>query len=286
MQLGQLGHLGYFTHVASDVRPSAAYRQTIELAVAAETLGFSSFWIAQHHGNASAGWSPSPLVLLAAVAEHTSTIGLGTAVIAAPLEDSRRLAEDAATLDVLSEGRLQLGVGAGSDDVASDVFGHDFRARHAECLDVVDQLHGLLSGDDLVPPAPGLHQRMWWATGTPAAVDAAAARGIGLISGRPADAAGSTVVDDLTRYWTRAVEEPRVVLSRFAAWDTPAKELVHRWTNDPAMPWASGLIVQAQPTDCRIDRHLELMRMLADDVAPALDLAMASRRHRSDLASV
>lgn len=71
---------------------------------------------------------------------------------------------------------------------------------------------------------------MWWATGTPAAVDAAAARGIGLISGRPADVAGSTVVDDLA--------------------------------------------------------HLELMRVVADEVAPALDLAMASRRHLSPLASV
>ena len=78
--------LGYLTHVAgTDAR--RAYRQAIELAVAAEDLGYDTFWLAQHHGGIFGGQLPSPLVLLAAIAERTSTIRLGTAVVAASLED-------------------------------------------------------------------------------------------------------------------------------------------------------------------------------------------------------
>ena len=60
--------VGYFTHVTGTVSPRAAYRDTIALAVAAEELGFRSFWVAQHHAGAFDGALPSPLVLLAAVA--------------------------------------------------------------------------------------------------------------------------------------------------------------------------------------------------------------------------
>ena len=57
---------------------------------------------------------PLLMLVLTAIASNTSTIALGTAVIAAPLEDPRRLAEDAATVDVLAGGRLRLGLGVGS----------------------------------------------------------------------------------------------------------------------------------------------------------------------------
>ena len=125
--------LGCFTHVSGTATARELYRDTIELAVAAEELGYGSFWVAQHHAGAFAGVLPSPLVLLAAVAEHTSTIRLGTAVVAVSLEDPLRLAEDAAVVDELSGGRLQLGIGAGSDAVASRLFGRDHDDRHADC---------------------------------------------------------------------------------------------------------------------------------------------------------
>ncbi|MDT7685118.1 MAG: hypothetical protein QOG57_5428, partial [Pseudonocardiales bacterium] len=64
--------LGYLTHVADWGAPAEVYRDTIEMAVAAEALGFSSFWVAQHHTRALRGVLPSPLVLLAAVAQRTS----------------------------------------------------------------------------------------------------------------------------------------------------------------------------------------------------------------------
>ncbi|OLT03667.1 hypothetical protein BJF90_02705 [Pseudonocardia sp. CNS-004] len=132
--------VGYFTHVAGRGGPAQVYRETVELAVAAEELGFASFWVAQHHAGALEGLLPSPLVLLAAVAERTATIRLGTAVVAASMEDPRRLAEDAAVLDQLSGGRLELGVGAGADPAASAAFGRDHDRRNDDCRDVVEEL--------------------------------------------------------------------------------------------------------------------------------------------------
>jgi len=256
--------LGWFTHVAGAGSPRATYRDTIALAVAAEEFGFGSFWVAQHHTGAFDGVLPSPLVLLAAVAQHTSTIRLGTAVITPALEDPLRLAEDAAVVDELSGGRLQLGVGAGSDAFASQLFGRRHAERHTDCRDAVEQLCGWLSGPDLVPAAPGLRQRLWWATGSAQGVDAAAECGAGLLSGRP----GADVVADLLRYRALAVE-PRIALSRIVqCGETPA-DVLDRWRAEPALAHGQELIVQTPAAA----QQRQIMRMLADEVLPALDAA-------------
>lgn len=262
--------VGYLTHVASLGGPAHAFRQTIELAVLAEELGFDSFWLAQHHGGAFDGQLPAPLVLLAAIAERTSTIKLGTGVVAAPLEDPVRLAEDAATLDVLADGRVQLGIGAGADPVASKAFGRDHDRRHRDCLAVVDELCTLLDGDRLVPTALGLRDRLWWATGSPTAVDHAAGRGIGVITGRPTDAAGSTVTADLDRYWSRVVTEPRVAVSRLVQRGEPAARVISALRADPALPWATELILQTQPILAGFAEQSAVLRMLAAELVPGL----------------
>jgi alkanesulfonate monooxygenase SsuD/methylene tetrahydromethanopterin reductase-like flavin-dependent oxidoreductase (luciferase family) len=106
--------LGFLTHVHGPGRPAAdVYRDLIETFTAAEALGFDGGWVAQHHLRDDFGRLPSPHVLLAAVAAVTSRIELGTAVTVLPLEDPLRLAEDAAVLDALSGGRVQLGLGSG-----------------------------------------------------------------------------------------------------------------------------------------------------------------------------
>ena len=263
--------LGYFTHVAGHGRPAQVYRETIELAVAAEELGFDSFWLAQHHRDPTAGLLSSPLVLLAAVAERTSTIRLGTAVIAAPLERPERLTEDAAVLDVLSGGRLQLGLGAGTAAESPRLHRDE---RQLACLRAIERVRALLNDDRLVPAAPGLNRRLWLATGTPSLVDAAAAAGVGVISGRPADVPDSPVAEDLARYWATAVDEPRVAVSRFADPVERPEQLIARLSDDPAMHWAGELILQTRAEAPCLDMQLQVLRTLADDVAPHLGAAL------------
>lgn len=137
---------GVLTHVSGEDGPAAAYERAIRLAQAAESAGYGSFWVAQHRFGAQRAHLPSPLVLLAAVARETSSIELGTASIAAALEDPRRLAEDAAVVDALSGGRLQLGLGSGSEPAASAAWGIDHEARYERFWSVVDELSSLLAG--------------------------------------------------------------------------------------------------------------------------------------------
>jgi probable F420-dependent oxidoreductase len=88
------------------------YRKTLDQIVAAEKLGYDSVWVSEHHFTDD-GYLPSSLLFLAAVAARTTRIRLGTLILLLPLHHPLRVAEDAAVLDILSSGRVDLGVAAG-----------------------------------------------------------------------------------------------------------------------------------------------------------------------------
>src|SRR5712691_5768223 len=88
------------------------YAKHLELCVEAEELGFDTIWLSEHHF-VKDGYSPSVLPLAAAIASRTTRIRIGTLVLLMPLHNPLHVAEDAATIDVLSNGRFDLGLGQG-----------------------------------------------------------------------------------------------------------------------------------------------------------------------------
>lgn len=88
------------------------YLDTLEQVELSEKCGFDSAWLSEHHFLED-GYCPSPLVMAAAMLARTSTLKVGTSILILPLHDPVRVAEDAAVLDNISDGRFRLGVGIG-----------------------------------------------------------------------------------------------------------------------------------------------------------------------------
>jgi putative FMN-dependent luciferase-like monooxygenase len=162
--------LGLFTRLLDRAGAGERYRLATEQIVHAERHGFDTAWVAQHHFHEDEGGLPAPFVFLAQAAARTSRIRLGTGIVTLPLENPVRVAEDAAVFDLVSNGRLELGLGSGGTPSAFAAFGLDSADRAAifeRHLAVVrDALAGRPLGgqDTLYPAAPHLLDRIWQAT--------------------------------------------------------------------------------------------------------------------------
>jgi len=170
-----------------DKRDAAAlYADTLALAQTAERAGFSSFWLAEHHG-ASDSYNPSLLPFLSAVAASTTTLEVGTAVMLAPFHNPLRIAEDAAVVDNVSGGRLNLGLGLGWAPHEYKMFGVDPKGRGKRLEEFVEVLRLAWSGEPfsfhgkhlsydevMVRPKPARPIPIWLGGGTPPALERAA----------------------------------------------------------------------------------------------------------------
>lgn len=134
--------------------------QPTELAIEAERLGFESVWLPEHshiplEGSQRAGGLPEeyeliyePFVALAAMASVTSEIRLGTAVTLLPIRDPLWLAKSVATLDQLSKGRVDLGVGYGWLEREIEDHGVDFATRRARTREYLRAIQVMWSPDE------------------------------------------------------------------------------------------------------------------------------------------
>src|SRR5438477_8722576 len=121
------------------------YREIVDLVRLAETLGFDSAWVSEHHG-AGDGYAPSLLPTLAAFAAATDRIQLGTGVVLAPFHHPLRLAEDAATVDLISGGRLILGLGLAWRHEEFRMFDVPIRERVRRTVETVQILRQAWTG--------------------------------------------------------------------------------------------------------------------------------------------
>jgi alkanesulfonate monooxygenase SsuD/methylene tetrahydromethanopterin reductase-like flavin-dependent oxidoreductase (luciferase family) len=182
-----LRKLGFLTIGRFDAEnPGPGIEETLEVIVRAEALGFDSVWLRCRH--LQPGIS-SPVAIMAAASQRTSRIELGTAVIPLGLENPFRLAEDLATVDILSGGRINPGVSVGTpmlydhyrtalypDTHAVEDFSKDRVLRLLRCLrgEPVSDFAGTVGieqfTDHIQPHSPGLADRVWYGGGLSSAV--------------------------------------------------------------------------------------------------------------------
>jgi probable F420-dependent oxidoreductase len=118
------------------------YREALEEVTRAEDLGFDSVWMEEHHSVTDHYW-PSPLAVLAGFATRTSKMLLGTDIVVAPFHHPVRLAEDVAMLDVMSNGRMILGVAIGYKPDEFALYGVDLERRGARFEEQLAIMMGL-----------------------------------------------------------------------------------------------------------------------------------------------
>jgi alkanesulfonate monooxygenase SsuD/methylene tetrahydromethanopterin reductase-like flavin-dependent oxidoreductase (luciferase family) len=220
-----------------------AHLQTVELAVAAEELGLDGAFVRVHH---FARQLASPFPLLAAIGVRTSRIEIGTAVIDMRYENPLYMAEDAAAADLLSGGRLQLGISRGSPEPAyrgADAFGYappegmsdaELSRRKTELFRAAIAGAGVVHADaggvpgpatlPVQPLSPGLPERIWWGSGTRGTAPWVAEQGMNLMSSTllledtsvPFDELQAEQIALYREAWAAAGHErmPRVSVSR------------------------------------------------------------------------
>ena len=194
---------GHYRDVPGSLTPTArdALLQTIDLAVAAEEIGADGAYVRVHH---FAPQQASPFPLLAAMAARTSRIDLGTGVIDMRYENPLYMAEEAAGTDLISGGRLQLGISRGSPEPAlrgAESFGYvpaegesdaDLARHHTAVFRAAIAGQGIAPANPemtgtrgllaIEPQSPGLSQRIWWGSGTRATAKWTGEQGMNLMS--------------------------------------------------------------------------------------------------------
>jgi alkanesulfonate monooxygenase SsuD/methylene tetrahydromethanopterin reductase-like flavin-dependent oxidoreductase (luciferase family) len=232
----------------------------VDEAVLADELGYDNYWIGEHHFTRH-GIVGNALTMAAFIAARTERIRLGTAVIILPLHNPVRIAEEAAMVDILSKGRLDLGVGSGYQRLEFKNLGVDInegRARFAEALDIMNeawtsesfaydgQFNSWSSEDNLMitprvyqTPHPPIYVAL---SASPATIDLAAKRNLRLLIGGPSDLLG--IAPEVIRRWQEAMVS---------------------YGNDPTgidIPCAKGIYVA--PTDEEADADLASVDVLWD----------------------
>jgi alkanesulfonate monooxygenase SsuD/methylene tetrahydromethanopterin reductase-like flavin-dependent oxidoreductase (luciferase family) len=160
---------------------SQLYGSTLEMCEEAERLGAASIWVTEHHLFED-GYLTQPLTFLAAVAARTRRVRIGTAVLLAPLRSAVQIAEEAAVVDILSNGRLELGLGAGYRVPEFELFGADFNSRFKTADASAERLRQIWAQGRITPHPIQRPIPIWMGYQTPEGARRAGRMGLGLLS--------------------------------------------------------------------------------------------------------
>lgn len=330
----RLGFLTFLSH--ANRSPRETLHEGLELFAGAEALGYDQGLVRVRHFQP---FLSGPLSFLAAASQRTERLRLGTAVVPFHAEDPIRLAEELQNLDVISDGRLEIGVAATRPEPGvTTPWAERYRSKEAEWerfdefLALIDgtpltaaadtELPGVPAGTPITttPAAPGLRQRIWYGPGTLGSVEHTVERGLKLqVSSLNTENTGQRFepqqYEQIVRYREGIAARhpsfaPEVNASRnifpltggpdddklrdlgaffsdrlfpdgvhrtqnnFAArYSHPAvgsvDQIVEFLRSDVALQAADNLIVLV-PSDFSVDENLRLLRVIAEEVAPAL----------------
>jgi probable F420-dependent oxidoreductase len=237
------------------------YNEIIDQIVWGEENGFDDIWLSEHHFIED-GYSPSLLPIAAAIASRTKKIHIGTSVVLLPFHNPVRMAEDAATVDVISGGRFELGVGVGYKVEEFESFAISSKERGARTNEGLEIIRRLWEGETLtfegkyytvtkakLTPEPIQQPRppIWVGGFTPPALRRAAKYGDGYIGVGPLKEAyeryvaalekvGKSTTDirlaggyfwlipseDPDKTWNEAAEHVRYQVNAYAEWSEKA----------------------------------------------------------------
>ena len=234
------------------------YRQHLDQISWAETIGYDDVWLTEHHF-CDDGHAPSILPLAAAVAATTKRIRIGTGVLLLPLYNAVRVAEDCATIDILSNGRFELGVGVGYRPQEFEGLGVSTRERAGRIDEGLEIIRRLWDGESLsydgryyqfqdlkLSPLPIQRPRppLWVGGFAPAAARRAARLGDGYIGTGDMAEQAQMYREECERlgidtprlagghFWLITSNEPTACFARVAPHVLYQIEVYNRWLGD------------------------------------------------------
>lgn len=157
------------------------YGQTLDLIADADGRGIDAVWFSEHHLFED-GYLPQPLTFAAAAAARTRRMRIGTAVLLAALRHPRHVAEEAAVVDLVSDGRLELGIGAGYRVPEYEAFGADISRKYGATDAAVAEIKRLLADDTAAPPPAQRPVPIWLGYQGPQGARRAGRLGVGLLT--------------------------------------------------------------------------------------------------------
>lgn len=268
------------------------YQGLLDQIVFAEDLGYDSIWLTEHHF-VEDGYTPSPVPLMAAIAARTKRIEISTDILILPLYHPVKLAEDIATIDVISGGRVMLGVGSGYRDEEFAAFGTSRKERASRMEEGVAVLRGCwaegpfsfvgrhyeLDAIDVVPkPVQKPHPPLWMAATADPAARRAARLGLHLLPQADRTGGYGAWVDELAKQGRKPAEF-RVGLIK--SWflsdqgrDDPLWQTIRereRYRGSTYAPWLAAGYVRPAPGAVPIDQGY--MIGSASDLIQQIDAA-------------